>query len=334
LGVARQLGLVGAVYRREDFAIVLGPGPGVQDGAVVFLSNAYRECQGAGRAERRERLTRPVASLAAAGGVPAGWLEVRGLLRPVLRAVMFGQGMAGLQAPLSRPALPYLAELVVVDQPTSIAYVTADQVREWGMPAAEVFETARANLARLAAGEVAGEQPAASGPALLRFVDDGDGYFVSRLLLDGWLAELARRVGGRPVAFVPDHNTVIVAGDEPQTLGRLFELVEKGYTEAVRPISPQAYTIDGHGALLRPGLAPPPRSRPTATRHTGGLTRRRIGQPATQRLCTRLETVPHRGQVAICDVVGARRVLLSVEVAGRRRGLPGVAASRVRRRGC
>src|SRR6266545_1666205 len=187
-----------------------------------------------------------VESVVHSPGPPQTWQEARADLRPVLRSGTFALNVPEpAKAPLRRPALPYLDELVVLDRPTSMAYVSHDMAATWGVPATEVFATARNNLAAGASlPEPSGEQN-----AVLRFVDDGSGYFVSRLLLDGWLGALATHVRGRPVAFVPDHNTLMVASVEPGLLGELFRLAEKEYEEAARQLSPQAYTLDPYGRV-------------------------------------------------------------------------------------
>jgi hypothetical protein len=126
-----------------------------------------------------------------------------------------------------------------------MAYVTEDQARTWGVSAEQVLAAGRANLAALG-----GLGPAGGTPTVLRMLDDGNGYFVSRLLVDGWLAGLEARVGGRPVAFAVDNNTLMVAADEPDALVKLLELVERDYDEAPRAISPQPYTVDSRGAVV------------------------------------------------------------------------------------
>jgi hypothetical protein len=87
-------------------------------------------------------------------------------------------------------------------------------------------------------------------------VDTGDSYFASMLLVDGFLARLAANVGGRPVAFVPDRDTLIVGADGPGVLAGLYELVERQYMEAPRSISPVGYTVDERGAVV-PYVAQP-----------------------------------------------------------------------------
>jgi hypothetical protein len=247
LAEVRRAGAAEAWYDSDAFTVHFRREAGGSV-ATVNLGTLYQEAAGAAPAERDARIARLAADVVTPAELPETWEQVAPLLRPVLRPATFGQGTDVL----GWPALPYLRELVVIDQPTTMAYVKTDKLAAWGVPAAEVFATARANVARFAA---LADEPPAGGPALLRFVDDGDGYFASRLLLDGWLAGLAGRVGGRPVAFVPDQNTLLVTGDQPDTLGSLFELVESEYREAARAVSPAAYTVDDAGRVV-PYAAP------------------------------------------------------------------------------
>jgi hypothetical protein len=113
--------------------------------------------------------------------------------------------------------------------------------------AAQVFAAAHDNLHARAS---LGVQPDGDGPRVLRFIDSGDAYFASMILLEGWLAGLAPRVGGRPIAFVPDNNTLIVTSDDPVSMPALLELVEREYNEAARSISPVAYTVDGSASVI------------------------------------------------------------------------------------
>ncbi|WP_433793844.1 hypothetical protein [Actinoplanes sp. CA-252034] len=133
--------------------------------------------------------------------VPPVWSEAAPRLRPVLRGAAPG-------APLRRPVLPFLSEFVVVDQPDTMTYVTAAQTTGWKTSADEIFATARANLT----GAVL--HGTASGPVVVRFVDDGNAYWTSHLLLPGWLPRLSGQVGGTPVAFAPERGTLLVTADD------------------------------------------------------------------------------------------------------------------------
>lgn len=238
-------------YSAERFAI----GYRRSGGATIcwaYLGNLYSECASLAGEPRDERLARYVAAMAEPACVPSDWSQAAPLLRPLLCGVSFGRRLPG--GPTRRPeaelvrraALPLLDELVVVDLPSSVGYVTAALVADWGVPTDEVFATARRNLA---ADHRCTGVPAET-TTLLRFVDDGDVYWVPRLLLDGWLARLADdRLGARPVAFAPDRDSLLVAPEGP-TLAGIFDVVAAEYAEATHPVSPMGYTLDDSGALV------------------------------------------------------------------------------------
>jgi hypothetical protein len=238
-----------AWYEPEAFAVRFQRGDDGDTG-WIYLHNTFRETEDASRAERQERVRRLVAAVVHEPRVDRGWDDVRPRLRPVLRGATFGQGMSnGDSAMLSRPAMPYLVELVVVDEPTSMAYVLEHHAREWGVDAEEIFAAAHANLAPSATSATSGDR--SEGPALIRFVDTGDAYFTSMLVIDGFLAGLADRVGGRPVAFVPDKDTLaVISGDHPEALAQFYEMMENEYRDAVRSLSPVGYTVDDHARVV------------------------------------------------------------------------------------
>lgn len=246
LGALKATGISQARYDRSEFSIEYRRRPG-SEAAWLYLHNLYAECQRE-PASRDERIRRFVTTFTRMPEVPDSWERAGELLRPVLRSSTFARSGEGTRpSPLRRPAFPFLDEMVVVDQPTSMAYVSEATCAQWGVSSEEVFATARANLAA-SAGLPPGEHP--GGRVMLRFVDDGDAYWVSHLLLDGWLAGLAEHVGGTPIAFVPDVRSLVVVDGDPDPLPELFNLVEKHFTESPRPLSPVAYTLDGAGRVV------------------------------------------------------------------------------------
>jgi hypothetical protein len=251
LTALRDAGVADARYDRDQFAIHVRHPTAGGSPSIAYLGNIFRECRDAGREERRERIARYLAAVVFPSGAPETWDEVAPLLRPLLRAVTFGLGVpAGSPPLLRRPALPMLDEVVAVDQPTSMMYVTARQLAQWGVPESMVYDRARRNL------PWSPSTPAAdAGAAVVRMVDDGDAYCASHLLLPGWLAAQATRVGGPPVAFVPDTTGLLLAASS-DGIGPLFAAVEEEYRDAARPISTMAYTVDAAGAVV-PYEAPP-----------------------------------------------------------------------------
>jgi hypothetical protein len=252
LAEMRAQGAAGARFDADRFAVAYQRDNGAPQPVWMYLSTLFAECEREPET-RGDRIRRYVTTLLGTEEPPADWDAVRPLLRPVLRGAMFGRTSdATRPTVLRRPAQPYLDELVVVDRPTSMSYVTVTMTATWGVGDEEVFAVARANLA--AAGELPDADPA-DGPVLLRFVDDGDAYWPSHLLLDGWLAGLGDRVGGLPVAFVPDVNTLLVTAAAPEAMESLLELVAEEYLEAPRRLSPVGYTVDGVGRVV-PYAAP------------------------------------------------------------------------------
>lgn len=243
----RAAGVAEARYDRERFAIMMRRHD-AEAPAWIYLSNVYSESFGAPRAERRERVERLIRVMTTSHGTDP-WESVRPRLRPVLRPVTFGQvGVAGMVPPISRPALPYLCEFVVVDTPESMAYVVPGRLEAWGVTADEVFAAARANLesiARASRGWPEGERR-----ALIRMVDTGDAYFTSLLLAPGWLAEASERCGAPVVAFAPDSNTLVLCDVQPGALARVYALIEEEYGEAVRSLSPVGYVADAVGNVV------------------------------------------------------------------------------------
>src|SRR5262245_57183243 len=181
MAAARAQGVAEVRYDAERFAVVFRVHPGGDNG-TIYLANVFRECEGADAEERRGRIASLVSSLVSPEEQLDVWAVARPALRPVLRVVTYALDTDRRRGgPLAGPVFPFVQEMVVVDQPTSMTYVTLDRAREWGVPVAEIFDTARANLERVAGpppGPEPGQEPGSPG-ALLRFVEDGEAYFVS-----------------------------------------------------------------------------------------------------------------------------------------------------------
>jgi hypothetical protein len=238
--VIRRLGRAGVADARYDasaFAVRFTRG-GDDVPTVIQLAGLLADRSG-NRRERRARTDRFVAGFLSTPGMPANWTAARPLLRPVLRG---GTPMPmGVDAPVRRTVLPYLAEYVVIDQPDTMTYLSSDQLAGWGVTADEVFAAGRANLSGAVLQGVADE------PTVVQFMDDGDAYWTSHLLLDGWLGRLAEQVGGVPVAFAPERGSLIVAADGSAQLPVLFGQAERAYAKSPYAISPMAYVSDEHG---------------------------------------------------------------------------------------
>jgi hypothetical protein len=247
---SRAPGVAEVRYDRDDFALLVFR-DGERRPVQVFLDNAYGECRGLQSAARREHIARLVRIMLTPDQDDRSWEGCRPRLRPVLRPASFGQvGVTGMVPPISRAALPFLRELVVVDRPESMAYVAPEQVGAWGVSVDEVFAAARANLEEIASRSLDGEWP---GPdVLVRMIDNGDGYYTSLLLAPGWLAGVSARVGSPVIAFVPDVRTVMLCAvpEVAGALAKIYDVVKQEYQDAVRSLSPVGYAAGDNGRVV------------------------------------------------------------------------------------
>jgi hypothetical protein len=246
LAIARHSpGVRRATYDPNRFAISLDRAEGGKP-SWLYLSNVFRETADQPRDHRRERIAQLVRIMTATPS-DDGWEAVRPRLRPVLRPQTFGQGgPPGMQPPISRPALPFLHELVVVDQPEAMAYVTPSRLSDWDVTADEIFAAARSNLAGLAARSL--DRPWSRDHTMITMIDDGDGYLTSLPLAPGWLAEVSERMGGPVLAFAPDNHTLVLC-PLPDDAAPVYEMIEKHYEEAIRNLSPVGYRAGTDGRI-------------------------------------------------------------------------------------
>ncbi|MEU0500326.1 hypothetical protein [Nocardia sp. NPDC005998] len=271
--VLRHLADVGkdvAGYDAEAFRIDL------IDGSEIGLGNAYHDAIRLSGPRRTARIARFLTGISGDENAHTHtWEEARPLLRPILRSATCKQagwddllhrrpGLVTYDVArfVSRPALPFVDELVAIDLPNSRTIVNNSLLASWPVGADEVFATARKNLETIA-------QPHnPRGNAILSLNDDeGSGYITSWLLAPGWLASFSQRYSGRrPVAFIPDINNLIVVPDIPHLLARIYRQVEEQYVNARHCLSPQGYTLDEDGTVVPFDRAGPHEQHQTAVR--------------------------------------------------------------------
>ena len=180
------------------------------------------------------------------------WETARATLLPVLRGATYGVEMWAKQRSAAfarRPFLPYIDHAVVIDEPTSMHYVSRHAIERWGVTEEAVFAAAEERLSLLAAPSVEPHDDDAHGP--LWIVTSNDTYESSRLLVRGWLASFRGRVEGNPVAIIPERSTLIVGGDaRPEMIELLLDKAEEEFTASKRRLSPALYSVDAQGAVV------------------------------------------------------------------------------------
>ncbi|HEX4790407.1 MAG TPA: hypothetical protein VH372_18225 [Actinospica sp.] len=225
-------------YRRKDMDTL----------GQLNLALTYDECEGVSAQQRAHTIGR-IASLAETPPPPDDWAGIRPLLRPVLRQITLREEQPDKPL-LARPAMPLLAELVVIDQRSTMRFVGAGEPEKWGVTEEEIFAAARENLAETAFALAERGKPAV-GPATLRLIDRGSDYYTSMLLLPGWLDAMRRVVGGRPVAFAYKHWGLLLVGLPPggSLPASLLTMIADEFEDGHRRISPLPYTVDGAGEV-------------------------------------------------------------------------------------
>jgi len=202
------------------------------------------------------------------GTVPERFSEAAPLLLPALRAPTSPPGAweRRLENPemalLRRPFAPCLDICLILDLPEVRRFVHHGHLRRWGIAEDTAFFTAMSNLPP---NTGLTPWPEAAGVWQL---DARDGHVTSRLVLPGFLRSFAGRVPGRPVALVPDVQTLLIVGEDAGfALRRALDWTEARFQEAGTPISAAAYTADDAGVIPWIPADTHPLRQVAATRH-------------------------------------------------------------------
>lgn len=167
------------------------------------------------------------------------WQVARHELLPALRPVSRPNGIGAAheaKSPLiTRPFVPFLHQLLVLDRPRERHYLKAEHLARWEVSSEAAWLAAEGHL-----DPVAGLRR--EGP--LWRLDAGDGYDASRLALPGWLRAISERLGGRALAAIP-HARALWVGTEAM----VAPLLEAAQEEAGEPLSPCLFTHDAIGKI-------------------------------------------------------------------------------------
>lgn len=236
---------------------------------TTYLNNIWRALKDAGAKAQRDELTDFLAKLVNVPKPPKTWAKAQALVFPALRSAAYVNQFQyhaeyGASAPLWRPALPGLVQLLAIDLGETVTMANASSLEEWGVSADEAWAQAYQNLARLTpqAGEV-------DGAAGLVRIASGQIDAASYLLCPGFLARFAA-AGDHAIAWCADRDwlTVLRSDDlDDGTLGKLAEMAQSEFEDAARQLSPCLYTVDSAGTVIP--LAVPPEHADHAALHKG-----------------------------------------------------------------
>lgn len=211
----------------------------------IWLQNTYLAyCQAKG--DHRRRILERFATMAATfeSETPSPWTEAAAsLITGVRETVVFdfttsyittGDAEKKLQQ-VRRPFTRWFSQTLLLDAPTHVSYVGAEQLQAWGVGLEEAFALGLANLREVTAPQFTLEDD-------IHVSAWHDDYDASRLLVPEVFAGLP--LNGNPVIAAPNRLTLLVTGDrDAGAVQRLLERAEQIVREQPKPQNPAPLTI-------------------------------------------------------------------------------------------
>jgi len=215
---------------------------------MLSLGNLMREYVNTPRKARADLLERFLSgALVAEDSTPTDYATAKPKLMPVVRSVggmaLARQGVAGAAPkpgtqPVQRPLVADLAVGLVIDLPTSMAYVQEKALDDWGVTWEQALQDAIANLRGLP--EHGGWKQIAPG---VWSGEWGDSYESSRLLIP----DLIYRVGiSDPVAMAPFRDSLLVtSAANPEGIAKMVQIAHDALNDRGRWVSFELLRLDG-----------------------------------------------------------------------------------------
>jgi hypothetical protein len=239
----------------EDRLELAMPGAAPDSSATFYLARFYARMSalpaGDSPDRRAERATiyETIAATIRDGATGLESLDAEAERVNVMPRLVGDDALAALRAQVAAagkalPSLPSgiagLSIVFVLDRPSAVAYLTADQLAALTLTAEEALAVGRANLARTFGRDVV---RSAVGSATINVVKTGDTFDATRLLLvPGYL-----EAGESLVALVPDRDTLVLT--QPPADGDWTGLRTLARAAAGDPLctDPLVVTPDGIG---------------------------------------------------------------------------------------
>lgn len=208
-----------------------------RDAGIANLRNFYDEHCRIPRSERQRHLRHIVRGLLTyLKQVPDEFEDARPDLRPIVRARSYFEFLR-LQSEIEgheSPDIPFhdvgdhLSAALVYDLPESMQSINREQLEGWDVGYYQALEIARQNLRET-------DFAIASIGQRMYVSATGDNYDASRLLLVDMFERL--ELEGRPIAVVPNRDTLVITGSEDETgLRMVADFVEEAM-QLPRPMS-------------------------------------------------------------------------------------------------
>ena len=240
----------------DDFALRIGLAREAAP-TTFYVNNLWTEVQRLSPQQRDERIRHYVAALLDLHPeAPQDRESLLQRLRPVLRDLASLRTLPS-QPLVHRPALPFLAELLVIDAPHSMSFLPESHLADYQITRDEAFERARQNLTRDTPDLDLGGRSDQPGPVQWQV---GDEYESSRLLLTEWLQGIASRADAPLLLAAPERSKLVICLErEANATIQFAERVQADYESASRGVSPSVYVRNGRGVVApyRPGAEHP-----------------------------------------------------------------------------
>ncbi len=173
--------------------------------------------------------------------------ELRGRVYPMLKPIRLLVTIRERNLPMI-VYRPFLADLIityVIEEPSSVAYISEQHLERWGLAEHELHEQAIANLRRrtLERGEqtVTGE-----GAQRLVIFSAQDGFDATRLLLPDLIEPWAAQMPGSAVIGIPNRDFLIIFSDSDRTiLTAVAHQIQREAAERAFGLTDQLFTIQG-----------------------------------------------------------------------------------------
>jgi hypothetical protein len=147
-------------------------------------------------------------------------------------------GAKGITRLVWRPVAADVIACCVEETESSLSFVNESALERWGVAAEQVLDDAFANMQALPVEFGVGE--------IATFVNAADSFIAARLVCDAAVRQLPLK--GRPVAVVPDRDTLFMVGSEDEEgIAALARLNARQFEDANRHISGRPLVLSESG---------------------------------------------------------------------------------------
>jgi hypothetical protein len=242
--VGAQFARRGVSFDWDDDGETIRPS-GDLDGSVLGLSNLALTCRSlpgsawekaiASHFERLWQAQRDQLALEAS-------LHDLDSVRPLLRTRLAPDDLVRSGPPCVHEAIaPDLHLQILIDLPTSMRAVGADDLQRWGIGAPEAFEIGLANVAEEHVGE---PQSMNAGGASFHVIESGSPYAATQALFlarrapseHGWLV-------GVPTCYLLAYHALVHAGSAINIVNTLAAMLPQRHEAGPHPLSPTLYWV-------------------------------------------------------------------------------------------